>query len=78
MSPQASFVLQEEIIPRLRASIPRNVNQVGSEDAEELIQDATCHRYSHFLTVAPFGSKLQCLGTFIFTRMHPETQIVYA
>lgn len=42
MSPQAGWILQEEVVPRLRAAIPRNVNQVGSEDAEELIQDATC------------------------------------
>jgi len=42
MSPQAGWILQEEIVPRLRASIPRNVNQVGAEDPEELIQDATC------------------------------------
>jgi DNA-binding CsgD family transcriptional regulator len=42
MSPQAGWILQEEIVPRLRAAIPRNVNFVGSEDAEELIQDATC------------------------------------
>src|ERR1039457_3868165 len=42
MSPQAGWILQEEIVPRLRSAIPRNVNQIGSEDAEELIQDATC------------------------------------
>jgi hypothetical protein len=41
MSPQAGWILQEEIVPRLRSAIPRNVNQIGSEDAEELIQDAT-------------------------------------
>ena len=41
MSPQAGWILQEEVVPRLRASIPRNVNQIGAEDAEELIQDAT-------------------------------------
>ena len=41
MSPQAGWLLQEEVVPRLRASIPRNVNYVGSEDAEELIQDGT-------------------------------------
>jgi hypothetical protein len=41
MSPQAGWILQEEVVPRLRASIPRNVNPVGSEDAQELIQDAT-------------------------------------
>ena len=42
MSPQVGWILQEEVVPRLRASIPRNVNQVGDEDPEELIQDATC------------------------------------
>ena len=42
MSPQAGWILQEEVVPRLRASIPRNVNQVGADDPEELIQDATC------------------------------------
>ena len=41
MSPQAGWILQEEIVPRLRSAIPRNVNQIGSEDAEELNQDAT-------------------------------------
>jgi DNA-directed RNA polymerase specialized sigma24 family protein len=40
MSPQAGWILQEEIVPRLRSAIPRNVNQIGSEDAEELIQDS--------------------------------------
>ena len=42
MSPQAGWILQEEIAPRLRSSIPRNVNQIGSEDADELVQDSIC------------------------------------
>ena len=41
MSPQAAWLLQEEVVPRLQASIPRNVPRVGCEDAQELIQDAT-------------------------------------
>ena len=41
MSPQASWILSEEIVPRLRGAVPRSVRQVGAEDAEELIQDAT-------------------------------------
>ena len=40
MSPQAGWILQEEIVPRLRSAIPRTLNYVGSEDAEELVQDA--------------------------------------
>jgi DNA-directed RNA polymerase specialized sigma24 family protein len=42
MSPQAGFVLQDQIVPRLKAVIPRTVLCVGSEDHEELVQDATC------------------------------------
>jgi hypothetical protein len=49
MSPQAGWILQEEIVPRLRSAIPRNVNQIGSEDPEELIQDA---KKGHSLTKA--------------------------
>jgi len=41
MSPQAGWILQEEVVPRLRSAIPRNVNCVGAEDPQELVQDAT-------------------------------------
>ena len=37
MSPQAGWILQEEVVPRLRASIPRNVSYVEADDAEELV-----------------------------------------
>jgi len=42
MSPQAGWILHDQIVPRLRSAIPRNVSQIGSEDAEELIQDSIC------------------------------------
>jgi hypothetical protein len=45
---------------------------------QALSQLSIAHRYTHFLTIAPFGSKLQALGVFIFTRIRRETQIVYA
>jgi hypothetical protein len=41
MSPQAGWILQEEVVPRLRSAIPQVVSFVGCEDAQELIQDAT-------------------------------------
>ena len=41
MSPQAGFVLLNEIVPRLRSAIPGAVCFVGCEDPQELIQDAT-------------------------------------
>ena len=39
MSPQAGFVLKDEIYPRLCSAIPRSVLCVGQEDPQELIQD---------------------------------------
>ncbi len=42
MSPEAGWLLVDQIVPRLRAVIPRSVLCVGAEDHEELIQDATC------------------------------------
>ncbi len=39
MSPQAGFVLINEVVPRLRSAIPKVVCPVGCEDAAELVQD---------------------------------------
>ncbi len=39
MSPQAGWILQEEIAPRLCAAIPRSVLCIGQEDPQELVQD---------------------------------------
>jgi DNA-binding CsgD family transcriptional regulator len=41
MSPQAGFVLQDQVVPRLKSAIPNVVHCVGAEDHNELIQDAT-------------------------------------
>jgi hypothetical protein len=40
MSPRAGFILQDQVVPRLRSAIPKVVHCVGSEDAQELIQDS--------------------------------------
>jgi len=41
MSPQAGFLLQTEVLPRLISAIPQAVSFIGSEDAQELVQDGT-------------------------------------
>src|ERR1700722_11842198 len=41
MSPQAGFILHEQVVPRLRSAVPHAVHCVGCEDAEELVQDGT-------------------------------------
>ena len=40
MSPQAGFILQDQVVPRLQSAIPKVVHCVNSEDHRELIQDS--------------------------------------
>ena len=39
MSPQAGWILQEEIAPRIAGAVPRSILCVGAEDSRELVQD---------------------------------------
>jgi hypothetical protein len=41
MSPQAGWILQDQVVPRLKSAIPQVVRCVGPEEHDELIQDAT-------------------------------------
>ncbi len=41
MSPSASLMLEKQIYPIIRNTIPRTARPMGSEDHEELVQDAT-------------------------------------
>ena len=43
MSPQAGWLLVNEILPKLRSVVPQVAHCVGAEDPEELIGDATLH-----------------------------------
>ena len=40
MSPQASYLFVDEIVPRIQAVVARSVKLVGCEDVEEVTQDA--------------------------------------
>jgi len=42
MSPQAGWILQEEIAPRIAGAVPRSVLSIGAEDSQELIADGIC------------------------------------
>ena len=41
MSPSAAIMLEKQIYPIIRNTIPRTARPIGSEDSQELIQDAT-------------------------------------
>jgi hypothetical protein len=43
MSPKSGWLLVNEILPRLRSTVPLVAHCVGAEDPEELIGDATLH-----------------------------------
>ena len=42
MSPQAGYVLRDEIAPRIAGVVPRSIQPVGAEDHQELIADGIC------------------------------------
>ena len=39
MSPQAGWILHDEIAPRIAGAVPRSILCVGAEDSQELVQD---------------------------------------
>jgi hypothetical protein len=41
MSPEAGFLLQDQVLPRLISAIPNAVPYIAPEDAQEVIQDGT-------------------------------------
>lgn len=42
MSPHASYLLQDQVLPRLISAIPNAVPFIAPEDAQEVIQDGVC------------------------------------
>ena len=73
MSPQAGWILQEEVVPRLKASIPRIVNQVGAEDPEELIQDAIVMAAKLMHTVECQGKTVTAGNIAYYTILHMKS-----
>ena len=42
MSPQAGYILKDQIAPRIAAVVSRSIQPVGAEDHQELIADGIC------------------------------------
>lgn len=70
MSPQAGWLLQEQIIPRLRTSIPKTVRCVGAEDAEELVQDATVMAARLLMNAEKAGKQVTAGNIVHYTGLH--------
>ena len=73
MSPQAGWILQEEVVPRLRSSVPRNVNRIGCEDAEELVQDATAIAAKLLHNAEQAGKQVTAGNVAYYTILHMKS-----
>jgi hypothetical protein len=58
MSPAACVILINEIMPRLRAAIPRSVRPVGTETYDELVQDGAAIASAALHSAESRGMKL--------------------
>jgi DNA-directed RNA polymerase specialized sigma24 family protein len=70
MSPQAGWLLQEQIFPRLRTIISYAVRCVGCEDAEELIQDATAMAAGILHSAEAAGKKVAASSVAYYAVQH--------
>ncbi len=73
MSPRASFVLTEEIVPRICKGILRSARAVGSEDIEELIQDCTAHAALLLHRVEETGKQVSAGNNAYFAILHTRS-----
>jgi hypothetical protein len=65
MSPRASWLLVNEIIPRIAAVVPRCVPHIGTEDTEEIVQDASAMA-ARMLSYAENNGKQVTAGNIAF------------
>jgi DNA-directed RNA polymerase specialized sigma24 family protein len=73
MSPSAGDLLVEQIAPRLRSAIPKCVNMVGAEDAEELVQDAIAMAARMLHNVEESGKTVTAGNIAYFTILHMKS-----
>ncbi len=57
MSPSAALMLEKQIYPIIRNTIPRTARPMGSEDHEELVQDATASAAEMIESMEKAGKK---------------------
>ena len=57
MSPSAALMLEKQIYPIIRNTIPRTARPIGSEDSQELIQDATASAAEMLESMEKAGKK---------------------
>ena len=73
MSPQAGWLLQDQIVPRLISAIPRAVSCIGCEDPQELVQDATAMAAKMLHNVEAAGKKVTPGNIAYYTIQHMKS-----
>jgi DNA-binding CsgD family transcriptional regulator len=70
MSPQASYVLLDQVVPRLRSAIPTVCHCVYPEDTQELVQDSIAMAAKLMHNVEAKGKKVTPGNIAYYTIMH--------
>lgn len=65
MSPHTSWLLVNEVMPRIHSAVPHAVRCVGSEDHQELIQDGA-HMAAKMLINAENNGKKVTAGNIVY------------
>jgi len=73
MSPQAGWILVNQIVPRLRSAVPQAVRLVGCEDPEELVQDATAMAAKMLHNAEANGKKVTAGNIAYYTIQHMKS-----
>jgi hypothetical protein len=70
MSPHASWILVNEVMPRLHSAVPHAVRCVGSEDHKELIQDGAHMAAKMLVNAENIGKKVTAGNVAYYTIQH--------
>jgi hypothetical protein len=73
MSPHASWSLVHEVVPRIASSVPRVVRFVGSEDEQEIIQDATAMAAKMLINAEAAGKQVTPGNIAYYTLQHMKS-----
>jgi hypothetical protein len=73
MSPHAGWLLVNEIIPRIAAVVPRCVPHVGTEDTEEIVQDASAMAARMLMNAETAGKKVTPGNIAFYTLQHMKS-----
>src|SRR5688572_8810323 len=73
MSPKSSWILVNEVMPRIYSAVPNAVRCVGSEDHQELCQDGAAMAAKMLVNAEKAGKKVTAGNIAYYTILHLKT-----